>query len=88
MSQPYFYLFQVCLENSINIGKISNLPIIISKVITIFDKSENIEKFCVGPTLASPGPILLRVATVAVKFVVKSKLSRLIMSKDTAKIAI
>ena len=40
-----------------------------SKVRTNFERLENSEKFPVGPTLPSPGPILLKVAATAVKLV-------------------
>ena len=46
-------------------------------------KSENAEKFPAGPTISSPGPILLKVAITDVTVVVTSKLS-----KETINIAI
>lgn len=58
-----------------NIGNNSSLPANISKIITILERFEYIEKFPVGPTILSPGPILFNVATTAVKLLVKSKLS-------------
>ena len=39
------------------------------------EKGEKMEKFCVGPTISKPGPMLFNVAATAVKFVVKLKLS-------------
>ena len=69
-------------------GKISSLPTIIIAVKTILDKGENIAKFPVGPTIPSPGPMLPSVAATAVKLVVKSKLSRLIITRAPAKIRI
>ena len=36
----------------------------------------------IGPTFANPGPILLKVAEIAEKFVVKSKPSKLIRKMD------
>lgn len=69
-SASYIYLRQALGENSTKIGKISNLPISISIERTIFESAEKALKFCVGPTLASPGPMLFKVATTAVKFVV------------------
>ena len=68
-------------------GNISKRPISMSAVSTKVDKLEYIEKFCVGPTFARPGPILLNAASTAEKFVVKSKLSMLIINTETAKIA-
>ena len=53
-----------------------------SIIITIFEKLEKIEKFCVGPTSSIPGPILLSVAAIAVKLVVKSYPSSPISSTD------
>ena len=46
-----------------NIGNNSSLPANISKIITILERFEYIEKFPVGPTILSPGPILFNVAT-------------------------
>jgi len=46
------------------------------------------EKFCVGPTRERPGPILLMVEATAVKFVIASKLSNVIIKRDNVKIAI
>ena len=61
-------------QNKRSIGYNSSLPASISKVKTSFEKYEYILKFAIGPTLASPGPILLNVAAMAVKLVSKSKL--------------
>ena len=77
-----YYFFQDLGEIKINIGKISKRPTNIAKLITRVDSGEKMEKFCVGPTAAKPGPILLRVAAIAVKFVVKSKLSKLIINRQ------
>ena len=45
-------------------------------------------KFPIGPTISRPGPILFSVAATAVKFVIRSKLSRDTIRTDTAKIRI
>ena len=58
-----------------NIGNNSSLPANISKIITILERFEYIEKFPVGHTILIPGTILFNVATTAVKLLVKSKLS-------------
>ncbi len=68
-------------DNSTITGNISSLPTSISNVITSFDSGEYMEKFAVGPTFAIPGPILFIVAAIAVKLVVKSKLSKLMIKK-------
>ena len=75
-----YYFFQDLGEIKINIGKISKRPTSIAKLITNVESGENMEKFAVGPTASKPGPILLSVAAIAVKFVVKSKLSKLMIS--------
>ena len=75
------------VENRISIGKISSLPASISNINTYLENVENIAKFPVGPTSSKPGPMLFRVAATAVKFVTKSKLSKLISSTEPAKIA-
>ena len=49
---------------------------------------ERFPKFEDGPTASRPGPILLSVAATAVKELVKSKLSREIISIDATKIKI
>ena len=74
--------FQVSFLKRIRRGKISSLPANISKISTHLEKWENNPKFCVGPTISRPGPILLKVAATAVKFVVRSKLSMLISKTD------
>ena len=72
--------------NSRSIGKTSRRPASISNIITHFDMAEKPEKLPVGPTAPSPGPMLLKVAATAVKFVVKSKLSRLTITVERTKI--
>ena len=68
-------------ENSTKIGKISSLPISISNIKTVVERGEYIEKLHTGPTFARPGPMLLIAEITAVKLVVKSKLSMLIIKK-------
>jgi hypothetical protein len=54
-------------------GKISSLPKSIAKERTAVAISEYISKLAIGPTFARPGPILLKQAETAVKFVSRSK---------------
>ena len=68
-----------------SIGMISSLPASISNIRMNLEKTENSEKFPAGPTISSPGPILLSVAAIAVKFVVKSKPFKLNNSNDPTK---
>ena len=63
-------------------GNNSKRPASISNISTYLENVEYMEKLQVGPTISSPGPILFRVAAIAVKLVVKSKLSMLISSSD------
>ena len=65
-----------------SIGNNSKRPASISNISTYLEKSEKIEKFCVGPTSSKPGPILFNVAATAVKLVVKPKLSIPISNTD------
>ena len=71
-----------------------NVEAVVSEIIENVKKNgdkalyEYSEKLEVGPTPASPGPMLLSVAATAVKFVVKSRLSTLINKIDTASIVI
>ena len=44
-------------------------------------------KFPVGPTSSRPGPILLKVAATAVKFVIRLKSSKAIRNMEDAKIS-
>ena len=62
-----FLGFQAVGENSRSIGKISSLPKSIQSERMIFEKPEYCEKLPTGPTIPSPGPMLLIVATTAVK---------------------
>ena len=68
-----------------SIGMISSLPASISNIRMNLEKTENSEKFPVGPTISRPGPILFSVAAIAVKFVVKSKPFKLNNSSDPTK---
>ena len=68
-----------------SIGKSSSLPAIILNVNTSFEKIEKSAKLEVGPTCERPGPILLMVATTAVKLVIRSLLSRVISNREVAK---
>ena len=67
-------------------GKSSSLPASISNISTHLDRGLNNAKFWVGPTNSRPGPILFNVAVTAVKFVIRSKLSREIIRTEAAKI--
>ena len=67
-------------------GKISSLPRSIAKERRTFAGAEYAAKLPIGPTSASPGPILLKHATVAVKFASKLKGSREIKRNITSKI--
>lgn len=80
------YFFQVLGDNNSRIGKISSLPANILKIITNFDRLEKSPKFPMGPTISKPGPILFKVAAIAVKVEVKSKLSKLTINKEPANI--
>ena len=50
-----------------------------------FDNIEKWPKFCAGPASPSPGPILLRVATTAVKLVTRSLSSSVTINTDIEK---
>lgn len=67
---------------SISTGKSSSLPASISNIRTHLEKGLNRLKFWVGPTSSNPGPMLLKVAATAVKFVVKSYPSMLMAKTD------
>ena len=54
-------------------GNISSRPRSIAKERTSFEKSEYPENEPIGPTMPKPGPILLKQAATAEKFVSKSK---------------
>lgn len=51
-----------------------------------FDNIEKWPKFCAGPASPSPGPILLRVATTAVKLVTRSLSSSVTINTDIEKL--
>ena len=59
-----------------------------SNIRTYFENTEYSLKLHVGPTFASPGPILFIHAITAVTVVSKLKLSRLIRSIDNVTIAV
>ena len=63
-------------------GNSSRRPANMSNINTYLENVEYMEKFWVGPTISSHGPMLLRVAAMAVKLVVKSKLSILINNRE------
>ena len=63
-------------------GNSSRRPANMSNINTYLENVEYMEKFRVGPTSSNPGPMLLRVAAMAVKLVVKSKLSILINNSE------
>lgn len=84
----YFVFFHVYGLNKSRIGKSSNLPASISKIRTIFDRTEKSAKLPVGPTTSSPGPMLFKQAITAVKLVVESKLSREIRNTETTSVMI
>lgn len=60
-------------------------PASMSKIITSFAGFVKLPKFIMGPTCARPGPMLFKVAAMAVKFVTISKPSRLMSRKETTK---
>ena len=69
----YYKLFLQLLGVMISsIGSSSRRPASISNIKVSFDTSEKNAKLHVGPTLLKPGPMLLSVASTAVKLVVKS----------------
>ena len=65
----YYSLYRFCRQlyrlNSARIGKISNRPSSISAESTNLERLLSILKFAVGPTVSSPGPILLKQAMTA-----------------------
>ena len=64
-------------------GKISSLPASISIIIVSLDSTLKSAKLRMGPTAAIPGPILLKVANTADRFV-----SKLNPSKDKISVLI
>ena len=78
--------FQVPLKKRSIRGKISNRPASMSKINTHLERQEKELKFPIGPTISRPGPILFNVAVTAVKFVIRSKLSREIIRTEAPKI--
>lgn len=73
--------------NKIKRGKSSKRPANILNINTHFDKSVKCAKFCVGPTIANPGPILFIVAITEVKFVTKSFSSNAMIKIERMNIA-
>lgn len=67
-------------------GKISSRPMSISAVSTNLLKSENWEKLPTGPTISSPGPMLLRQEATALMVVVMEKLSTEMNNMENPKI--
>ena len=57
------------IDNRINIGNISSRPASISPISTNLEKMLYALKLQVGPTASSPGPILLKHASTAERFV-------------------
>ena len=70
------YLSWADLANKRNMGKISSLPVSITKLKSTFAQSEYTLKLDMGPTRFNPGPILLKQVMTAVTLVVKSSPSR------------
>ena len=62
-------LFQNSGAKNTSRGYSSNLPASISKIITYFERVEKWEKLSVGPAFPKPGPMLFKVAAIAVKVV-------------------
>ena len=72
--------------NNSSSGNSSRRPASMSKIRTSLEKSENMEKFPLGPTRERPGPMLLSVAATAEKLVIRSKLFSAISNMEKAKI--
>ena len=75
--------FQVVLEKSTAIGRISSRPANMSTIMTHLDSGLYAAKLQVGPTASKPGPMLLKVAMTAEKFVSMEKPSSEITRKLT-----
>ena len=80
--------FQTAGWNNISSGNNSKRPASISNIITSLEKLLKNPKLQSGPTMESPGPILLIVAATAVKFVTRSCPSKDIAKTETTKIII
>ena len=80
---PFYFLFHVPGISKTIIGNNSKRPANMLNIKTNFENGEKMEKFCVGPTISNPGPMLFNVATTAVKFVVKLKLYTLITKVES-----
>ena len=61
------------MENRIRIGKISSRPASISRIRITLENILYAPKLLIGPTASNPGPILLKHASTAEKFVVTEK---------------
>ena len=68
--------------------RIVNGDVGISNIITYFENALKCAKFLVGPTMLRPGPMLLMVAAIAVKLVVKSLPSNEIRKTESENIII
>ena len=71
-----------------SIGNSSSLPANILKHNSSFSAGLKNAKFCVGPIISSPGPILFIVEATTVKEVIRSWSPKLISRVDAAKIII
>ena len=87
ISKRYYFLLPKTVEKSIIIGIISSRPISIVNERTTVEKSENTEKFPIGPTTSNPGPTLFSVAITADAFVSNEKASIEINSVESKNIA-
>ena len=76
--------FQMAGWKRISRGNNSSLPASISNISRYFVKGVKWPKFWVGPTNYRPGPILLKVAATAVKFVIKSLPSKEMANTEAA----
>ena len=68
----FYFLLQVDGMRAIRSGKISSRPKSMAKERTIFEKSLYCAYEPIGPTIPKPGPMLLKQAATAEKFVSKS----------------
>ena len=72
--------------NKIKSGNNSKRPASIVKINTHLDKSVKCEKFCAGPTIDKPGPMLFIVAMTEVMLVAKSFSSKAMIKVAKMKI--
>ena len=73
-------------EKRSRIGISSSLPASISNMNTNLESAVKCAKFCVGPTIESPGPTLFSVVVTDVKQVTRSLPSMAIISNENTKI--